>query len=103
LKLSPLELNFLYNYINIDEHGVLFLFQKTLYTVLKCKLASQLIVALYKPGAFISFFQKVLAVVSKKGSIFTSPVGIITLKTNIVIRCLTVTGLTLGVSLYSGI
>lgn len=59
-NLSTIDLSFLSFFISMDESGVLFLFQKFFYGCLKCKLASQLIIALYKPGAFISFFNSVV-------------------------------------------
>jgi hypothetical protein len=59
-NLSMTELSFISYFISMDESGALFLFHKFIYTCLKCKLASQLIVALYKPGAFIAFFDKVV-------------------------------------------
>jgi hypothetical protein len=86
----------------VDEHGVLFLFQKVIYACLKCKLASQLIVALYKPGAFIMFFSKVLDILSKNRSILSLK-GIMTVKATTAIKVVSVTGLTLSVTLYSGI
>jgi len=59
-NLSITELSFFSYFISMDESGVLFLFQKFFYACLKCKLASQLIVALYKPGTFIAFFDRVV-------------------------------------------
>jgi|JI102314A2RNA_FD_contig_31_8595426_length_980_multi_2_in_0_out_0_2 hypothetical protein len=102
INVSSAELTFLLNYIQMDEHGVLFLFQKSIYACLKCKLASQLIVALYKPGAFIMFFSKVLTILSNNRSILSLK-GIMTLKGTTAIKVVSVTGLTLGVTLYSGI
>lgn len=102
VHVSSVELSFLFNYIQVDEHGVLFLFQKVIYACLKCKLASQLIVALYKPGAFIMFFSKVLDILSKNRSILSLK-GIMTVKATTAIKVVSVTGLTLSVTLYSGI
>ena len=63
VEFSGADLTFLVKYATMDESGVLLLFHKILYNVLRCVLASQAIIALYKPGAFVGFLQKAIGCV----------------------------------------
>lgn len=55
-KLDINEMLFLGNFIGYDPHGVLNAVCKYIFTKLGMALATKLIIALYKPGAFFAFF-----------------------------------------------
>jgi hypothetical protein len=69
-NLNLADLEFLVSYVQWDEHGVLFLFWKYIYCKLGYILSSQLIIAVYKPGAFIEFLNK--AVIQARSLIHSS-------------------------------
>jgi len=99
---SSTDLVFLSYFISMDEHGVLFLFQKFFYCCLKCKLASQLIIALYKPGQFISFFNRVAKLLWWKLDALKSSIPFIITK-NTAIKVVGLSGVSFGLALFNNI
>lgn len=62
------DLLFLGNFIGHDSHGVLIVFGKLIFMNFSLALASKLIIALYKPGAFFAFFIRAVRVIFPVGT-----------------------------------
>ena len=69
-NLNADDLVFLGNFIGHDAHGVLIVVCKFIFMNFNLALASKLIIALYKPGAFFAFFIQAVRVIFPVG---TSP------------------------------
>lgn len=67
-NLSIDDLLFLGNFIGHDSHGVLFVVCKFIFMNFSLALASKLIIALYKPGAFFAFFIRAVRVIFPVGA-----------------------------------
>lgn len=100
--LTPLDHSFLLFFAEYDEKGLLLLCHRLLYCVLKSVLASQLIIALYKPGAFVTFLEKALQATQGVNNHLRLS-NIITVSNVKAVKILSFTGLTLGLTLYSNI
>jgi hypothetical protein len=66
--LTTVDLNSLLMLTSYDEQGSLFLCHKLIYGALKCVLASQIIIGLYKPGAFFTFLEKAVLIAKSIGN-----------------------------------
>jgi hypothetical protein len=100
--LTSIDQSFLLFFAQYDEKGLLLLCHKLIYGVLKSILASQLIIALYKPGAFITFLERSLQaaqVVNRSLQIS----NVITVSNVKAIKIISVAGFTMGLTLYSNV
>ena len=103
INLTATDYSFLLSFAQYDEQGLLLLCHKLLYITLKSVLASQIIIGLYNPGAFLSFISKAIVgaqTASKVWKISTIP-SILTTCRSTKLKLVGFTGLTLGVTLYS--
>lgn len=100
--INPFELSFLLEYVNIDEHGLLFLFNKFIFKSLKAVLASQVIIALYKPETFKTFLKTAVSYTLSNSNLLLKS-KILTAQHSKLITLAGVSSLTLGITLYSSV